>query len=161
MQDIVITLQTWEIRHAVDVAVRRQVSMWQRQHRALHGQQQRGNNWQYQIIGALGELALAKYLGVYWDTPTFDDTTADLGDVGQYEVRATEHNPAHLYVHDYDRQAPFVLAIVRQGRVKLAGWAYKHEVEQLGEYCPTPTHPTWKLHQDYLAPISELPGRPQ
>lgn len=160
MQSVVITLAAYEIQHAAQVAVSRQLSMWNRQQRALHGQDSRGNNWQYQITGALGELAVAKYLGIYWDTPTLDDRAGELPDVGPFEVRATEHHPAHLYVHDYDRQAPYLLAIVKRDRVKLAGWAYKADVEGAGQYCPTPTHPTWKLHQDHLRPISELPERP-
>ena len=156
MQTAIITLAEHEIRQAVDVAVRRQLTAWGMDLRPVHGQQKRGDHWQNQITGALGELAVAKFFGYYWHTPTLDETDGIPPDVGPLEVRATEWHPAHLYVHDYDRQAPYVLAIIKRNRVKLAGWAYKDDVEHGGEYCPTPTHPTWRLHQDHLRPISDL-----
>jgi hypothetical protein len=157
MQYVIVTLAHYEVRQAVEVAARRQLSMWNRQQRPLHGVETRGNNWQYQIVGAIGELAVAKFFGSYWETPTLDDVDRLPADAGAYEVRATEHDPAHLYVHDYDTDdRPFVLAVVKRNRIKLAGWAWKADVETCGQWEKSPTHPTWRLHQDRLRPISDL-----
>lgn len=156
-EPVVVLLENHEMRQCADVAVRRQLQMWHRNARPLHGEGARGDHWQRQIIGAMGELALAKWAGRYWDTHAPANLKNLPNDVGPWEVRSTEWANGRLIVHDYDRPVPFVLAIVHRNRVKLAGWVHRDEAEWRGDFDPSDTHPTWKVPQRLLWPMTALP----
>ncbi len=55
--------------------------------------------WQRAIQGCFGEMAIAKYLGIYW-TGAVGDWSAN--DVGEFEVRCTHHLSGSLIVHKED-----------------------------------------------------------
>lgn len=78
-----------------------------------------------QLVGWIGELALAKHLKVpYGFAVDYDKTRHDVAGV---EVRSTEHFNGHLITYPDDKAAPFVLALVHRISfykfdVVLAGW---------------------------------------
>ena len=82
------------------------------------------------ILGAIGEQALARYLGVFWSgTIGTVHASADVG--GCYQVRATERQSGKLIAHDDDKdEQPFVLARVLLPDVHLVGWLWGHEAKQ-------------------------------
>lgn len=56
------------------------------------------------VIGAIGEFALAKHLGVFWD-PRIGQLDTKTGDVAGYQVRATTRRGACLIVKPEDPEA--------------------------------------------------------
>lgn len=74
------------------------------------------------VVGALGEFALAKHTNLFW-TPHVGYLDTHLGDVGRIQVKATTLQHGSLIVQeDDDPRFPFVLAIVAAPRVQLVGW---------------------------------------
>jgi len=85
----------------------------------------RETNYDENLYGVKGELALAKALDLYF--VGYDKTLeADrAGDVGPYQVKATRHKDGHLIFqqqHKMGKQT--VLAIVGTNKVCLAGWLH-------------------------------------
>jgi len=56
------------------------------------------------LPGAMGEIALAKHLRLYWGGSMNDFGV--FGDVGAYEVRGSWHQNAHLCVYESDTRTP-------------------------------------------------------
>ena len=85
----------------------------------------RETNYDENLYGVKGELALAKALQI--DFVGYDKTLeADrAGDVGTYQVKATLHQDGHLIFQQQHRMGvKTVLAIVGNNKVKLAGWSH-------------------------------------
>ena len=75
--------------------------------------------WQIHVEGALGEIALAKYLGVYW--------TGKGGlrepDVGVVDVRTRSKHHYELILHENDpSDRKFYLLTGSYGKYKVHGW---------------------------------------
>jgi hypothetical protein len=156
MGDLVIELNDAELLHAATVGAQRRINGMKKSRPAYHGADTRHNEWQIDIIGCIGELALAKALNLYWDPSVVDNLQTIPGDVGFYQVRSTQHLGGHLFVHEYDKpEAPYVLAIVWNHKVKLAGWIYGKERE-IGEPRSSGTHTTYWIPQKDLRPMEEL-----
>ena len=85
----------------------------------------RETNYDQNLYGVKGELALAKALDI--DFVGYDNMLeADrAGDVGPYQVKATLHKDGHLIFQQTHRMGvQTVLAIVGANKVKLAGWSH-------------------------------------
>ena len=85
----------------------------------------RETNYDENLYGVKGELALAKALQI--DFVGYDKTLeADrLGYVWPYQVKATLHKDGHLIFQQQHRMGvQTVLAIVGANKVKLAGWSH-------------------------------------
>ncbi|HWP39514.1 hypothetical protein [Fontivita pretiosa] len=87
-----VTLQPYEIQMAAAVGVRRQIEALARGLPDHHGARH-DSGWQYHIEGACGELALAKFLNLYWDGSVNTFRRPDLGSCIQVRTRTR---------HDYD-----------------------------------------------------------
>lgn len=74
-----------------------------------------------ETVGAVGELAFAKYLGIAWDESV--DTYHHVPDVGGVEVRATARDDGHLVVRNNDADDRiFVLVTGNAPEVEIRGW---------------------------------------
>lgn len=92
---IVLTWQ--ELRTAAGCGVsRRIVSLHQGNNAHVHT---RHSGWNTDIDGAAAELAAAKALGLYW-SPSINTFKAP--DVGEIQVRSTNHQRGHLLVRPND-----------------------------------------------------------
>jgi hypothetical protein len=151
-----ITLNRHEMRTAAMGGIERRLSAIAKNRPAFYGADTRQNEWQIDIIGAIGEYAVAKYLNVYWEPATIIDKLDDLpGDVAHYQVRSTCHRNGHLIIHQADRpQAPFILAVIDNNKIELPGWIYGHEAQHLGELRD---HGDRWVHQNKLHPMDRLP----
>lgn len=79
-----------------------------------------GDGLRLHLEGAAGELAVAKFLGRYWNG-SLGQMRA--GDVGQVQVRTTKHQNGCLILHPSDRDDDvFILAIGEAPTLRLAGW---------------------------------------
>lgn len=78
-------------------------------------------SWQINIEGALGEMAVAKLLGLYWNR----DGRLGGDDVGNLQVRTRSSHAYDLIVHPKDEdEAPFILVTGTGGDYKIRGWIY-------------------------------------
>lgn len=74
-----------------------------------------------ETVGAVGEYAFCKYLGVAWDESV--DTYHNVPDVGSVEVRATRLDVGSLIVRDNDADdRVFVLVTGTPPQVEIRGW---------------------------------------
>jgi hypothetical protein len=151
-----ITLNRQELRAAAQAGIERRLNAIAKNRPQYYGADTRKNEWQIDIIGSIAEYAVAKHLNVYWEPATNIDNLDSLpGDVAHYQVRSTCWPTGQLIIHQRDRDhAPFILAIVTNNQIRLAGWLYGHEGKTLGEQRDHGDH--W-IPQNQLHPINTLP----
>jgi len=116
----------------------------------------------YHLKGCLGEMAVAKYRGIYWRPHEFGIT-----DVGHIQVRATGYYPkGKLCLHEDDKdEQPFVSAVViasKLPKICLQGWIWAGDgkkQEWWGEVNPAKPNgrPAYWVPVDDLLPMRELP----
>lgn len=76
------------------------------------------NDWQIHIEGCLGEMALAKHLGVYWSKGSFRGD-----DVQNLQVRTRSRHTYDLILHrDDPDDKRFYLVTGVNGRYQIHGW---------------------------------------
>lgn len=75
--------------------------------------------------GALGEVAVAKWLNIFWNG---NIGRYNAPDVGPLQVRATRADPPHLYLHPPDKDDDmFVLVQINRGVAYIHSWCYARE----------------------------------
>lgn len=155
---MIVRLNRYELLHAAIAGCERQVMALQKGRPELHGADDRGNDWQIGIIGAIGEYAVAKALNMYW-LPVSNLPLDQLpGDVGPYQVRSTRHATGRLIIHDSDRMdSPYILTIVNEPEVRLVGWCSPREARALGEWRQGKHREQWWVSQNRLHDMSSLP----
>ena len=81
------------------------------------------------ILGAVGEYAVAKYLGKFYDGNVGNLEAVDVA--GEYEVKTTSVRTGHLVLKPEARNdKPFILAIVEDMTVRLPGWMLGSDIKQ-------------------------------
>ncbi len=114
-----VTLTPAELRMAALVGLERQLEALSQSLPDRHGYE--GEGWNIHIEGAAGELALAKWLGRYWDGSV--NTFQSGGDVGEIQVRTRSKEDYDLLVRPGDKEdAVFVLVIGKAPRFRVVGW---------------------------------------
>jgi hypothetical protein len=113
--------------------------------------------WGIHIEGALGEMAVAKALGLYWSASV--NTFKTEADVGIYEVRTRSRDWYDLLIRSDDSDDKiFILVTGSSPDFCLRGWFRAGDAKQdkwLQHHGGKP--PAWFVPQKYLLPISELP----
>ena len=99
-----------------------------------HWAEQRTDHWQValretnydeNLYGVKGELALAKALQIAYEGYDTMREVDRRGDVGDYQVKATRHKDGHLIFQQQHKMGKkTVLAIVGTNKVRLAGWLH-------------------------------------
>lgn len=120
----------------------------------------RGGSWSTRNInGAIAELAAAKHYSVLdrWRTTQaysleHETITADVGE--NMQVRASDLPYAGLILHDYDKEAPYILAIVTPVDVALVGWSTS-KFAKSSTYWKS-TGRGWSSRPAYCVPQSDL-----
>lgn len=114
--------------------------------------------WDLDIEGACGELALAKYLGVYWRSTV---GRLDLPDVGRFQVRTSRRDNASLLLRpkDEDEQI-FVLVTGYSPTYILRGWILAKN-GKLEQYLrdPKTRGPAFFVPQGALVSMDQLKVR--
>ena len=83
--------------------------------------------WEYDINGALGEQAVAKALGLYWNGNFghFHDP-----DVGPYDVRTAKSFDLCCLVHQPDDDERVCISVVGSAPAfELVGWIWNHDAK--------------------------------
>lgn len=104
------------------------------------------------IVGALGEYAVAKGLGLEFWEPNIGGNDRAAGDVAGWHVRATCRPPGELVVRDHDPHGGrFVLVVGEPPCLTIAGWIFGREAHR-SEWrrAPHGWTPAW------FVPASEL-----
>lgn len=114
------------------------------------------DRWMIDIEGALGEMAAAKGLGVYWSgVSKFRGE-----DAGRYEVKTTRWEKGRLLLpRGADDDKPYVLAVGQLGTYDLVGWAFGRDVKQpqyWSEMKRGSGRCGFMMPQDHLRPMEDL-----
>ena len=120
-----------------------------------------GGLWNNHVEGALGEIAVAKYLGLYPGGITDPDAT-DVGD--HYEVRTRPRRDYELFVRKKEKEKKedkyFILVLGSYGEYSIRGWISAYEVFAHPEWFHNNENKTgyryWVPHE-FLYPILDLP----
>jgi hypothetical protein len=160
-----VKLKRSEFLHAAKIGVTRQVENKINGRENLHGAG-RGDEWRHHILGAVGEMAVAKYLGVYWN-----GNLGNLGaaDVGSLEVRSRSETWHDLILHKPEEgdspDALFINSIVSEDlfpSVRLDGWI-RAEHGQKDKYWSDPAggRPAYFVPSGDLHPMGEIWSQPE
>ena len=129
----VVTLTNSEIMIGAQLGVMRQIQNVKQKRHARYGAGE-DRSWHLHIEGALGEMAVAKYLGWYWSGALGDLEAGDVASAilnKEVEVRTTHHDNGRLIIHEGDSDdAAFVLMIGRLGTYRLMGWMWGYEAKK-------------------------------
>ena len=144
MKGIVIRLTPHNVRFAGYVGVERAVM--DINYSGRYGINNAKSGWQASLMGACGEVAVAKWLGVYYDGALGNFKAAD---VGEFQVRTNSWLNGDLILHPADKDdEKFILVLAHNPPAyTIYGWAYGREgkkpefYRQLVEgrpkvYCP-------------------------
>ena len=155
VQGIAVTLSPEEVREAIEfgeMATRDGVEKGRKDKAKV------GKNPGVWIMGALGECAVAKALGVPWEKNfnTFKDP-----DVGPFQVRCSPLYYGGLIFRQEDNPDEIFILVTKISRSEFVvrGWATGHKCRSYGEYTDfgrTDRDKCHCLHQDDLNPMSKL-----
>ena len=141
-----VELEAHEVRHAVLVGVGRTLAA-----RSQHRRPRYVGSITFlgDIVGAVGELVVAKALGVYW-APNVGGNDHATGDVDGLQVRATMRTPPRLPIRETDQPADqvFVLVIGQPPGMSIAGWLRAGDAKR-AEWWDDRDH-EWKVPVDAL-----------
>lgn len=163
----VVSLSAAEIERARVIAKR----WFSQQQKAFGGHDRAGvtrRKYERVLLGVLGEMAVAIHLGIRWDGATPFAST----DVGPYQVRThrREDSPLHLQQHANPDDLYILATVIPSGgrkitQINIVGWITVREARQQRWWTEpswrTPERePCWRIPQNYLHPIEELPEWP-
>ena len=121
-----VRLSLSEMQIAAQAAVQRQLQNLKNNAEPAFGAGNK-NDWQLHIEGCLGEMALAKSLGVYWDGKGIMRSF----DVGSYDVRTTSGENSRLIIHDSDPDDRFIFLLVgSNGSYRICGGIIAKDAKQ-------------------------------
>jgi hypothetical protein len=149
-----VTLTSYELALGAFAGSMRQVENVKRGRRASYGAGH-DNDWQLNIEGVLGEMALAKFLGIYWSGKG-EFRGPDLG--GEIEVRTNARDNGDLILHPKDLDdRPFWLLTGRSGSYVVRGWLLARDGKR-PEYWRDPVggRPAFFVPQSVLKPPTQL-----
>lgn len=155
---VTVSLDVQEIREAAHVGVERQIENLHRT--PAYGTKR--SPWGLHVEGALGEKAVAKYLGRYWTAVVSNPWTEIDGDVGsRVQVRTTNYGDTKLWVRPADKDGDaFVLVRGPAPKFRLLGWCYGYEAkDEKYRAALDPNRPTaFYVPNRDLRPVETLRG---
>jgi len=84
--------------------------------------------WERHVVGALGEMAFAKWVGIFW-SGSLGDYRAD--DVGPYQVRAIVKERHSLIIRPVDKDdKKFILVWDQTPKYFLMGWQWAGNIKR-------------------------------
>ena len=129
---VLVTLTRDEMERAAYGGVQRRLAGMYQNRRSTHPETPdwRQQWWESNVIGAIGELAVAKALDMEWN-PTIG--RVDAHDVGPYEVRTTQlPSPVLRYRIHNDPKNRYILCSYKRDKVLIHGWLPGQTVLDLG-----------------------------
>lgn len=120
--EVTVRLSWFEILSAAHAGVSRNVSALRDNRQVENGRTD--SVWDRHILGAIGELAVAKALNRYWSPAVgrLDTETGDIEAAGVH-VKATTLPNGSLIVRPHDPDdLPYVLVVLELPFVRIVGW---------------------------------------
>ncbi len=164
MEKIVVKITEGELYVAAQTALMRQMDALRKDRKTDYGGWWEG--WTSNVVGTVGEKAVAKHYNLYW-SGAFGDLSA--ADVCGLQVRTSQQGWADLRINTDDTDSDiFVLVTLEDclGGEKdcrilatLQGWAYAEEAKANPDWYREGKKGTTKRHwmpQSELHPMSEL-----
>jgi hypothetical protein len=147
--EVVLTPQ--EILYGAQVGILKFLETQKHKAQQRYGAKQE-DRWRFTIEGALGELAVAKHLGIFWSGGRQGDE-----DLPGFEVRTRSRPDYDLIVHPEDRdESRFVLVTGALGHYHLVGWILGKDAKFDGWWKdPAGGRPAFFVPQYALRPMSE------
>lgn len=151
----IVTLTHTELFFAAQVGVCWTMQAIKRGHGSTYGIG-KDEQWERAIQGAIGEMVVAKHFGIYW---TGNVGIVGAPDVGEIEVRTTQHQPGHLIIHKRDDdKKTFVLVTGKPPSFRLAGWQFATVAKQEKYWKELqPGRPAFCVPENKLCPIATIP----
>lgn len=150
---VLVTLTEQELEEAALGGVRRRINGLVKNRRSTHPEtpDHEQNWWESHVVGAIGEFAVAKALGLPWRATVGQINQKD---VGEYEVRTTQlPKPVLRYRGHNDASSTYILCSYRGNQVLLQGWLPGYTVKQIGiEEFPN----VWVAGLNQLYSIADL-----
>ena len=120
-----IELSSVELMDAATQGIRRRISAMSANRQNIGVPTNR--KWEQDIIGAIGEMVLAKHLGIYWQ-PEVSKPDTEVGDVLGLQVRTTPYKNGHLVLNKTDNDADIFVLVTGNGAADstwfIRGWQY-------------------------------------
>ena len=150
-----VKLEPYEIAVAEFVAERRHVTADDAGYDPAHGCKLADAPRRH-LLGAKGEMAVAKGLNLYWSGSVGTFRTG--GDVGRLQVRCGSGDDYKLLVRPVDRDTDVFVLVVGTGPVfRLAGWSTGRAAKQQIWYRTFDDRPpAFFMPQRFLRPIETL-----
>jgi hypothetical protein len=124
-----VTLTWAEMLHGAQIGVFRQLAAYKNKSKPGYGI--KGLGWNEAIHGALGELAFAKAMKVYWDN-MLTKTPNKRPDVGGYEVKTISERDYRLIVRDNDDDEKLVALVYGdRSEFEVLGWIKCGDAKQV------------------------------
>ena len=146
-----VTLSEEELTQAVTIGAQRNIASLMNNYQQPREQTQKETHWEWHIVGAIAELAVAKTLDVEWhcDTSMIHKT-----DCGKYQVRTTADPRGTLKVRRRDNPSDiFIFTQVHKHKVLIHGWTTGQRVIDYGdEMFPN----CFTIPTELLYPIQDL-----
>lgn len=154
MSNHTVTLEWFEVLMAAHAGCLRNVQSLQKGRQNANGLSA-DLNWQVNIEGAIGELALAKYLNIFYSGKGI--FRGD--DVPGLQVRTAAGDSHRLILHPGDLDADiFVLVVGQPPTYRVAGWCLGAEGKRPEFWSePVKGRPAFFVPQEALCPIELLP----
>lgn len=151
-----VQLTTYEILTGAQVGIMRQAqNLKDRPNADAHGASVT-DGWQLHVEGALGEMAFAKALGVYWNG---NIGALKAGDVGFFEVRTTSNSTGRLILHPTDKDNSFYVLMIGVNGLYHAKGFIRGTAGKKPEYWEDPTgqgRPAFFVPWHALHPIEHI-----
>jgi hypothetical protein len=150
-----VTLVESELLHAATTGAIRRISAIRNGRQPVYGSPA-GGLWDVDIEGCCGELAVAKWFGVYWNG-NMEKLRAD--DAGNLQVRTTAAHSNRLILHprDPDDRA-FVLVTGVAPTYVLQGWIMGRDGKREEFWCDPSRQgrPAFFVPHSALSPVESL-----
>lgn len=152
MKNNIINLTANESFIAATVGIRRRISSIYKSKIGNYEREDVNINkrgWGTDVESAAAELAVGKYLNIYWD---FSVNTGKAPDVGEFQVRQTELDYGSLIFRDGDNtNEKYILVVGSIPTFKIIGWIYGYSCKQ-DKYLKNPHNTT----EAWFVPQSDL-----
>lgn len=148
-----ITLTWPELVLAANAGVMRRISAVKAGRFARYGATDAGA-WDHDVNGALAEMAVAKWAGVFWSGTVGQ---VDAADVGRLQVRS-KVDPGHRLVirpTDIDDEV-FISVLVSIPQCKLCGWLTAREAKRDEWLVSVNRPPMYFVTDQFLRPMEAL-----
>lgn len=142
-----VTLTAQEVGQAAMVGIRRRYASIRRSDTMVAK-----SHWEVDIVGALGECAVAKALGLYWSP---DVNVFKVPDVGSLHVRSTKLKNGSLIIRPDDPDGTYILAVGEINEFNVAGFIESEDAKK-PKFWKTDEPPAWFVPQAALRDIREI-----